>query len=81
MPKATMLTTFDNRFDPFDDWDNWYRFDHDKGYCTCEYIARVSSTSSELSEADEELAILTAIYEIASLEPEKYKVITKEVEN
>lgn len=79
MPKATMLTTVDNPFDPFDDWDNWYRFDRDQGHYTCEYLARVCSTSSELSSADEDLAILTAIYEIVSLEPNKYKTITKEI--
>lgn len=78
--KATMLTTFDNPFDPFVDWDNWYCWDRDHGYHTCEYLARVAKTSSELSSADEELAILTAIYEIIALEPETYKTITKEVD-
>ena len=79
MSKATMLTTFDNRFDPFEEWDDWYRYDRDHGYYTCEYLARVVSDSPELSDADEELAILTAIYEIIALEPNKYKLVTKEV--
>lgn len=76
-----MLTTVDNPFDPFDSWDNWRRWDQDHGYYTCELLARVCSSSSELSQSDEEIAILTAIYEIVALQPNFYKTITKEVEN
>lgn len=80
MEKATMITTKDNPFDPFTQWDDWRRFDEDKGYYTCELMARIADTSSELSDADQELAALTAIYEIIHLLPETYKTITKEVE-
>ena len=81
MSKATMLTTVDNPFDPFTQWDDWRRFDEDKGYYTCEFIARLSDSSPELSESDQELASLTAIYEIKQLLPETYKTITKEVDD
>lgn len=81
MSKATMLTTVDNPFDPFTQWEDWRRFDEDKGYYTCEFIARLVDSSPELSESDQELASLTAIYEIISMQPETYKTITKEVED
>ena len=81
MSKATMLTTKDNPLDPFTQWDDWRRFDQDKGYYTCEFIARLADTNSELSEADQELATLTAVYEIVSLLPDTYKTITKEVDD
>ena len=74
-----MLTTKDNPFDPFTQWDDWRRYDEDKGYYTCEFLARLTDTSSELSDADQELAILTAIYEIIALLPDTYQAITKEV--
>ncbi|MBR1734966.1 MAG: hypothetical protein IJ730_05920, partial [Alphaproteobacteria bacterium] len=70
--KATMLTTVDNPFDPFTEWDDWRRFDEDHGYYTCEYLGRVCDFSYELSEADQEVAVLTAIADIVRFEPETY---------
>ena len=61
---ATMLTTADNPFDPFTQFDEWLRFDESKGYNTCAYLARIAKTSDELSETDQNLAIQSAIDEI-----------------
>lgn len=60
----SMLTTTDNPYDPFDDWDNWYAYDYRKGYHTPGLLARICVTSDELSEPDQELAIEQAIDEI-----------------
>jgi hypothetical protein len=38
-----LLTTKDNPFDPFEDWESWYNYDTLKGYDTCGYLARVRS--------------------------------------
>ena len=65
--KAVMLTTIDNPFDPFTQFDQWKTFDEQKGYFTCAYLARIAKTSDELSEADEDLAIEQAINEIVRL--------------
>lgn len=46
------LTTIDNPFDPFDQFDQWYMFDLDKGYNSCSYLDRVSHTSDQLSEEE-----------------------------
>ena len=62
-----MLTTIDNPFDPFTQWDEWKRFDEDMQYYTCEYLARIAKTSDDLSDADDESAIEDAINEIVSL--------------
>ena len=61
---ASMLTTVDNPFDPFTQFDDWQTFDENKGYNTCSYLARVVKTSDELSEEDEALAIDQGIDEI-----------------
>jgi hypothetical protein len=51
MLKATWITTEDNPYDYFEDFDNWYNYDESHGYGTCEYIARLAYTSPELSPA------------------------------
>ena len=60
----TMLTTIDNPYNPFTQFDEWYAFDVQKGYHTCAYIARVALTSNELSDEDEALAIGEAMRSI-----------------
>lgn len=65
--KAIMLTTIDNPFDPFTQFDEWKVFDEAKGYYTCSYLARIVKTSDELSDTEEALAIEQAIDEIVKL--------------
>lgn len=60
----SMLTTEDNPFDPFTQFDEWYNFDEASGYHTTAYLARIVKTSSALSEVDQSLAIEQAIDEI-----------------
>jgi hypothetical protein len=62
-----MLTTLDNPFNPFVQWDQWFAFDMRQGYGTCAYLARIVKTSHELSEVEEALAINQAIQEILEL--------------
>ena len=62
--KQVMLTTIDNTFDPFDDFDNWYNFDMDKGYNSCAYLARIAYTSDALSDAENNQELERAIDEI-----------------
>lgn len=64
MVTESMLTTVDNPFDPFTQYDEWNRFDTTHGYHSAALLARVLITSEELSEPDQELAIDMAIDEI-----------------
>lgn len=59
-----MLTTVDNPFDPFSQWDEWYAWDMNAGYHTPGFLARIVKTSYDLSDADQHLAIQQAIDEI-----------------
>lgn len=61
---TAMLTTVDNPYNPFIQFDEWRAFDEAKGYYTCEYLARIAKTSHELSDADYDLAVEEAINEI-----------------
>lgn len=74
---AVMLTTVDNPFNPLTDWDDWYNYDESKGYYTSEYLARITKTSNELSDDDQDQAITEAIDEIMEMNPDGfYKKIT-----
>lgn len=64
---AVMLTTVDNPYNPFTQWDSWYAFDTQKGYNTCGYLARVAQTSEAFPEKLEEEAIVEAIDDICRL--------------
>lgn len=61
-----MLTTVDNPFDPFTEFDEWQEYDHRLGYYSCEFLARVAITSPDLSDEDQSLAIEQAIDEIVT---------------
>lgn len=58
---AVFLTTIDNPFNPMTQWDDWKRFDTDKGYYTSEYLSRIAITSHHLSEEEYLTAIEEAI--------------------
>ena len=60
----TMLSTIDNPFNPFEDFDSWFLFDVEKGYNSCAYLARISRTSNEFTEEEEAEEIERAIDEI-----------------
>ena len=61
---ATFITTLDNPYDYFTQFDEWYAFDTEKGYNTCSYLARIANTSKEMSDADYEQAVNDAVDEI-----------------
>ena len=67
-----MLTTFDNPYDPFDDFDSWYMFDMDKGYNSCAYLDRIAKTSDQLTDEENTEEINRAITEIIKYNPELY---------
>lgn len=60
----SMLTTIDNPYNPFVQFDEWKAFDEQKGYFTCEYLGRIAKTSHELSDEDNDIAIEEAINDI-----------------
>ena len=61
-----MLTTTDNPYDPFTQWDEWWQYDTSMGYNTASFLARICKTSDDLSDADQNTAITDAIKEIVT---------------
>lgn len=66
MAKEQLLTTVDNPYNPFTEWNEWYAFDQRNGYHTPGLLAKLVVTSDALSEADQEDAIDTAMAVIVS---------------
>lgn len=73
-----ILTTFDNPYNPFVQWDLWLAFDERNGYDTNGLLARHAKTSNSLSDEDNEELIDTAVDEIMKLYPGVYKVVYKD---
>lgn len=61
METEFMLTTFDNPFDPFDDFTQWFLFDVSNGYYTCNYLARIAELSDEMTQKERDAEIERAI--------------------
>lgn len=59
-----MLTTFDNPFDPFTQFDSWFQFDIEKGYYSCSRLARIAKLSDDLSDKEVDDEVERAIDEI-----------------
>lgn len=73
------LTTVDNPFDPFEQFNSWLLFDMEKGYNTCAYLARIAHPSSELSDEENEEENERAIDEIIKYDfMNLYKKIKRE---
>lgn len=64
-----MLSTVDNPFNPFTQWDQWYAYDRAMGYETCALLARIAIVSDDLSEADQSRAIDVAVDSILENDP------------
>lgn len=75
-----MLTTIDNPFNPFTNFEQWFDYDCEKGYYSCSYLARIAKTSDMLSEKENDEEIERAIDEIIQYNPLGIYVKVKENE-
>lgn len=66
---ASMITTSDNPFDPFNEFDQWFNWDTVQGYNTSSLLDRVLITSDQLSDADQEADREVAIDRLIELNP------------
>lgn len=75
----SFITTVDNPYNPFTQFNEWMAFDHQKGYFTCEYLARIANTSMDLPDSVNFSIIEDAINEIISFDTLGiYQKVTKE---
>ena len=58
------ITTFDNPYDPFDQFTLWFLFDVEKGYNTCSYLGRIVKLSEDMTQKEEDEEVERAIDQI-----------------
>ena len=63
-----MLTTVDNPYDPFDQFDSWHLFDKEKGYNSCERLMRIAKLEDGMSEEEENIELERAMDRIIELD-------------
>ncbi len=63
-PIEYMLTTVDNPYDPFTDFNAWLAFDNRMGYDTSGYLARIAMIPEDMPEPYQLLALDAAMDEI-----------------
>lgn len=78
MDTEVMLTTFDNPYDPFDDFVQWFMFDVEQGYYTCSKLARIARSSEDFSVIEDKEETERAIDEIINYDfLNIYKKVTR----
>lgn len=66
-----MLTTIDNPYSPFDQFELWQLYDIEKGYQTCERLGRILKPllEDDMSDPEREKVMDQAIDEIIKYDP------------
>lgn len=62
--KTFMLTTFDNPYNPFEEFIDWYMFDCEKGHNCSGYLDRIAKINNDMTENEKNIEIERAIDEI-----------------
>lgn len=76
--KDIALTTFDNPWNPFTQFNNWFLYDVEKGHNTCAIIADFAHVSDEMSDEEKAEEIERAIDEIIRYDfQNKYKKVVR----
>ena len=75
MEKDSMLTTFDNPFNPFTEFDRWWKEDLLLGHNCCGLLANESNVSDVSSDEVNDKAIIEAMERIVKREPMIYKIV------
>ena len=80
MAKVAMLTTVDNPFDPFEQFNSWFMFDCEKGYNSYGKLMRLAEISEDMSSVEYNNAIENAIDRLIEIDfLDIFKKIIKEV--
>lgn len=69
MSDEVMLTTINNPFNPFTEFDNWLSFDYRNGTDCCGTVARIAKTTNALTDELNDIEIEKAMDSIVESMP------------
>lgn len=76
------LTTFDNPYSPYEQFEEWYQYDVDHGYNSSGLLMRLAETSSQFTDNENAYEIEKAIDRIVAADPQNiYKKLKIEVKD
>ena len=80
MAKQFALTTSDNPFDPFEQFDDWFLFDVEKNYYSCSRLDRIAKITDDMTDIERNIEVERAIDEIIKYEPViPFRKVSKEL--
>lgn len=71
-----MITTFDNPYNPFEQFDLWFLYDIEKGYNTCGKLDRLTNINDDMSQKEINDEIDRAMDKLININPELYTFCT-----
>lgn len=77
MKNEFKITTFDNPFSPFTQFDEWYQYDTTNGYDTLGLLSRMSLSSPNLSIDDQNRIIESAMLDLIKMFPKTYRLVVE----
>lgn len=81
MDYCCMLTTFDNPYDPFEDFTSWLLYDNEKGYNSSGRLMRIAKLSDDMTQKETDEEVERAIDEIIKYDfLNVYKKVTKKLQ-
>lgn len=79
--RAVAITTYDNPYDPIDDFSHWFIYDESQGYSTTSYLGRLVNTDVVLTEEESVMLTEMAIDEMIRYDYQGiYRKIVREID-
>lgn len=69
------ITTYDNPFDYFTQFEEWLNFDRQMGYFTLEYVGRLARVADDMSDETERLELERVLDSILEWNGDMYKKV------
>lgn len=63
------ISTFDNPFNPFEDFDNWFLYDCEKDYYSLTKVARLAKVDDSMTEKEYAKEVERAIERLIEIDP------------